>query len=33
LRTDQIDQLPQMLAETLPIKVHVISDNLILLKN
>jgi transmembrane sensor len=32
LRTDQIDQLPQMLAETLPIKVHVISDNLILLK-
>ena len=33
LRTDQVDQLPQMLSQTLPLEVHVISDNITLLKN
>ena len=32
LRTDQIDQLPQMLAQTLPLQVQVVSDDIILLK-
>lgn len=32
LRTDQVGQLPEMLAQTLPLKVHVISDDLILLR-
>ena len=32
LRTDQVGQLPQMLAQTLPLEVHVISDNIIVLK-
>ena len=33
LRTDQVSQLPQMLSEALPLEVHVVSDNIILLKN
>jgi transmembrane sensor len=33
LRTDQVSQLPQMLAQTLPLQVHVISDSITLLKN
>ena len=32
LRADQVDQLPLMLAQTLPLKVHAVSDNIILLK-
>ena len=32
LRTDQVGQLPQMLAQTLPLQVHVVSDDIILLK-
>jgi|TARA_B110000971_G_scaffold195032_1_gene209132 transmembrane sensor len=32
LRTDQVGQLPEMLAQTLPLKVHVISDDIILLR-
>ena len=32
LRTDQVAQLPDMLAQTLPLKVHVISDDIILLR-
>ncbi|MDC0517304.1 FecR domain-containing protein, partial [Porticoccaceae bacterium] len=32
LRTDQVGQLPEMLAQTLPLKVQVISEKLILLK-
>ena len=33
LRTDQVSELPQMLAKTLPLKVHTITDDIILLKN
>jgi len=33
LRTDQVGQLPDMLAQTLPLEVHAVSDNIILLKN
>ena len=32
LRTDQVGQLPQMLAQTLPLEVHGTPDNIILLK-
>jgi len=32
LRIDQVGQLPEMLAQTLPLKVQVISEKLILLK-
>ena len=32
LRTDQVAQLPDMLAQILPLKVHVISDDIILLR-
>jgi len=32
LRADQVGQLPEMLAQTLPLKVHVISDDIILLR-
>jgi transmembrane sensor len=32
LRTDQVAQLPEMLAQVLPLKVHVISDDIILLR-
>ena len=32
LRTDQVAQLPQMLAQTLPLEVHVVSDKIILRK-
>lgn len=32
LRTDQVAQLPKMLAETLPLEVHGTADNIILLK-
>ena len=33
LRTDQVGQLPQMLAQTLPLEVHTVADDIILLKN
>jgi len=33
LRTDQVSQLPEMLSQTLPLQVHVISDSITLLKN
>lgn len=33
LRTDQVGQLPQMLAQTLPLQVHAVSDDITLLKS